>query len=155
MGGTILCCFTDSPQGCAGAHLAGALSRRLGLRLVVAHVVDTPAGSEESLTARQGQTGAERAFAATARDAGLPSSTDLLVLLGDPADQLARVAAEEGADLIVLGSRASGIRGRKLVCGLARELEAVTPTPVVVAPPQTRKRNQRRLALADDAAAAG
>lgn len=152
MGGTTLCCVTDSSEGRAAAQLAGALSERLGLRLVFAHVVDVPPGSEESLTARQGQAGAERALAAIARETGLPSGTESRVVIGDRADRLAWIAAEEGADLIVLGSRASGFRGRKLGCTLARELEAVTPTPVVVAPPQTRKRNRRRLALADEAA---
>ena len=69
----------------------------------------------------------------------------LRVVLGDPADALAHVAAEEGADLIVLGSRFAGFGGRNLRCALARELEAATPVPVVVAPPSTRKRSDRRL----------
>jgi nucleotide-binding universal stress UspA family protein len=152
MGGTILCGVTDSSDGRAAAQLAVALGERLGLRLVLAHVVEVPAGSEKSLTARKGQAGAERALEALAREIGFPSGTDSRVVMGDRADRLAWIAAEEGADLIVLGSRASGFRGRRLGCTLARELEAVTLTPVVVAPPQTRKRSQRRLALADDAA---
>jgi nucleotide-binding universal stress UspA family protein len=153
MGGTILCCVTDSPEGRAAAQAAGALSRRLGLRTVLSHVVDVPHGTEESSTARQGQSGAERALATIVRESGLADGTELRVVLGERADRLAWVAAEEGADLIVLGSRATGFRGQKLRCTLARELEAVTQTPVLVAPPQTRRRNQQRLALVDEAIA--
>jgi hypothetical protein len=50
--------------------------------------------------------------------------------------------------LIVLGSRATGFGSRKLRCTLARELEATTPVPVLVAPPSTRKRSDNRLSLA-------
>jgi nucleotide-binding universal stress UspA family protein len=69
-------------------------------------------------------------------------------MVGERADALARVAAEEGADLIVIGSRPAGLGNRKLRCTLARELEAATPIPVVVAPPTTRKRANHRLAVA-------
>jgi nucleotide-binding universal stress UspA family protein len=69
-------------------------------------------------------------------------------MVGNRADALARVAAEEGADLIVIGSRATGLGNRKLRCTLARDLEAATAVPVVVAPPTTRKRTDHRLAVA-------
>jgi hypothetical protein len=49
--------------------------------------------------------------------------------------------------MIVLGSRPTGFGGRKLRCTLARDLEAATPVPVVVAPPSTRKRSDHRLSL--------
>jgi nucleotide-binding universal stress UspA family protein len=75
------------------------------------------------------------------------------VVLGDRAEALAQVAAEEGADLIVIGSRSVGLGSRKLRCTLARELEAATPVPVLVAPPATRKRSDRRLSVAGEASA--
>src|SRR5207302_8867617 len=75
MGGTILCGVTDSSDGRAAAQLAVALGERLGLRLVLAHVVDVPAGSEESVTARKGQAGAERSLEAIAREIGLPGGS--------------------------------------------------------------------------------
>jgi hypothetical protein len=50
----------------------------------------------------------------------------------------------------VLGSRSSGLGNRKLRCTLARELEATTPVPVLVAPPSTRTRSDQRLAVAAD-----
>lgn len=152
MGGTVLCGVTASPEGRGAAQLAGALSNRLGLRLVLAHVVEVHPTAHESLTARQGEIGGERALEGIARDLGL-SDAEIRVELGDRAERLAVVAAEEGADLIVLGSQTGGFRGRRLRCTLAGELELAISTPVVIAPPQTRPRGQQRLTLAESAAA--
>ena len=77
-----------------------------------------------------------------------PGAEDVRFVHGSPAEAIADVAAEEGADLIVLGSRAGGLRRRLLRSGLARELEQVTPVPVLVAPPSTRARSGHRLAIA-------
>lgn len=152
MSGTIICGVTESPNGRGAAELAHALGLRLGLRLVLVHVVDgVPAGTHESLTARQRWSGAERTLDEVAREIG--DGTEKRVVLGDRAEALARVASEEGADLVVLGSRSTGLGGRKLRCTLARELEATTPVPVLVAPPSTRKRSEQRLSVAAAASA--
>ena len=152
MGGTVLCGVTTSPEGRGAAQLAGALSDRLGLRLVLAHVVDVHPTAHESLTARQGEIGAERALLGVARDLGL-RDVEIRVVKGERAERLALVAAEEGADLIVLGSRAGGFRDRRLRCRLVGELESETSMPVVIAPPPARPRSRLRLALVDSAAA--
>jgi nucleotide-binding universal stress UspA family protein len=145
--GTVVCGVTETPDGRGAAKLAGALGRRLGLRLVLAHVIDgVPPGTHESLTARQRQAGAERILDEIARDLG--DGVEKRIMLGNRADALAQVAAEEGADLVVIGSRPAGFSNRKLRSALARELEAATPIPVVVAPPTTRKRTEQRLAVA-------
>ena len=127
MGGTIVCDVTDPLAGRSAADFAAALGARLGLRVVLVHV-----GSE-----------AERRLEAVARD--VAPGTETRVAVGDHAEALARVAAEEGADLVVVGGRRAGLGGRNLRWALARELEAATPVPVVVAPPSTRKRSDRRL----------
>ena len=152
MSGTIVCGVTESPDGRSAGELARALGLRLGLRLVLVYVVDgVPKGTHESLTARQRQSGAERTLNEIAREIG--DGTEKRVVLGDRAEALAQVAADEGADLIVLGSRSTGLGSRKLRCTLARELEATTPVPVLVAPPSTRKRSDHRLSVAARAAA--
>ena len=149
MNGTIVCGVTESMEGRSAAELAHALGLRLGLRTVLVHVLDgVPAGTQESLTARQRQRGAERTLNEIADEIG--NGTEKRVVLGGRAEALARVAAEEGADLIVLGSRSSGLGSRKLRCTLARELEATTPVPVLVAPPSTRRRSDHRLSVAAD-----
>jgi nucleotide-binding universal stress UspA family protein len=150
MGGTIVCGVTETSDGRTAAELARALVSRLGLRLVLVHVLDgVPPGTQESLTARQRQAGAERILNEIAAEIG--NGTEKRVIVGNRAGALAQVAAEEGADLIVIGSRPAGLANRKLRCTLARELEATTPVPVVLAPPATRKRSDHRLALASAA----
>jgi nucleotide-binding universal stress UspA family protein len=124
MGGTIVCGVTGTAAARDASELAAALAARLGLRLVLVHVC--PDG-----------------------EADVPATVEhVRVIGGRPAQALAEVAAEEGADVIVLGSRAAGLGRRLLRSGLARELEAATPVPVLVAPPSTRARSGHRLALA-------
>jgi len=138
MGGTVVCGVTGTPGGRGAADLAHALATRLGLRLVLVHVVAAvPAEAEQILTEVALEIGAE---------------TETRIMLGNRADALSEVAAEEGADLIVIGSRPAGLGSRRLRCALARELEAATHIPVVVAPPATRKRSDHRLTVAMGAA---
>jgi nucleotide-binding universal stress UspA family protein len=150
IGGTVVCGVTESPDGRSAAELAGALGRRLGLRLVLVHVIEGQVGTHQGLTARQRQARAEEILDEIAL--GIGDGTEKRIMLGNRADALAQVAAEEGADLIVIGSRPAGLGSRKLRCTLARELEAATPIPVVLAPPTTRKRSDHRLAVALGAA---
>lgn len=146
-GGTIVCGVTQTPDGRSAAELARALVARLGLRLVLVHVVDgVPPGTHESLTARQRQAGGERTLVEMAHEAG--DGVEKRLMMGNRAEALAQVAAEEGADLIVIGSRPAGFGSRNLRSVLARDLEAATPIPVVVAPPTTRSRTDNRLAWA-------
>jgi nucleotide-binding universal stress UspA family protein len=132
MGGTIVCDVTDPLAGRSAAEFACALGGRLGLRLVLVSV-----GNDD-----------ERRLATLVRELG--HGAEARVAQGDHAEALARVAAEEGADLVVVGARRSGFGGRNLRWELARELEAATPVPVLVAPPATRRRSDRRLARAVD-----
>jgi nucleotide-binding universal stress UspA family protein len=151
MGGTIVCGVVDTEQARDAAGLAAALAERLGLRLVLVSALDATPGGDASVTARQEQDGARRLLGELAGSAG--GDAEGRIVLGEPAEGIARVAAEEGADLIVLGSRRGGLGGRALRCALARALEAVTPVPVVIAPPATRRRSGRRLAQPADLAA--
>ena len=150
MGGTILCGVTDSSEGRAAAQVANALSVRLGLRLVLAHVVDgLPNEALDSVTGQQQLKGAERAVREIAQQMDGQNATEGRVAIGQRAQRLTQIAADEGADLIVIGSRMRGFRGRHLRSTLARELEAATPVPVLIAPPQTRRRTEQRLAVAE------
>ncbi|HET7571905.1 MAG TPA: universal stress protein [Gaiellaceae bacterium] len=133
MGGTIVCGVGET-EGRAAAELAAAVGARLGLRLVLVSVVEGAPGE------------AGDRLLELAREIG--DGAETRIAHGPRAEALARIAAEEGADLIVVGSRAAGLGERKLRSTLARELEAATPVPVLVAPPSTRKRSERRLAVA-------
>jgi nucleotide-binding universal stress UspA family protein len=137
MSGTILCGVDDSQSARDALQLAAALSERLRVRLVVAHVASWKSAEE-----------AERSVSRWVAEAASSAHADVRVAVGDRAARLAQIAAEEGADLIIVGSgRADRLRlrpGRVL----ARELESTTACPVVIAPPQTRPRSQLRLARA-------
>jgi nucleotide-binding universal stress UspA family protein len=151
MGGTVVCGVTETTAGRSAADLAHALATRLRLRLVLVHVIDgVPLGTKASLTVRQRLAHAEQILNEITLEIGV--ETEQRIMLGDRADALSQVAAEEGADLIVLGSRPARLGNRRLRCTLARELEAATPIPVVLAPPTTRKRSDHRLAVAMRAA---
>ena len=137
MSGTILCGVDDSQSARDALQLAAALSERLRVRLVVAHVAS-----------RKSTDDAERLVSRRVAEAASSAQADVRVAIGDRAARLAQIAAEEGADLIIVGSgRESRLRlrtGRVL----ASELESTTTCPVVIAPPQTRPRSQLRLARA-------
>ena len=134
MHGTVVCGVTDKIEGDSAVQLAAALAVRLGMRLVLVHVV---ADEGQPVSAGSGRT---------------PEAAEIRIVSGSRVDGLTRAAAEEGADVIVLGSRPRGARGRQLRCTLARELEAATSVPVLIAPPATRARSGRRLALAEPVA---
>jgi len=147
MSGTIVCDVTDRLAGESAAAFGGALCARLGLRLVLVYVITgLPAVAYESVTGRQARSAAARRLSELSRD--LAHEVETRVTAGEHVEALARVAAEEGADLVVVGARPSGLGGRNLRWALARELEAATSVPVLVAPPSTRKRSDRRLVVA-------
>jgi nucleotide-binding universal stress UspA family protein len=147
MRGTIVCGVIDGAEGHGAAQIASALAARLRLRLVLVHVVPAfgslPAAAHEE---RRGRDLLERALKAIGLDRDHEIETRVVV--GSRVDALAEIAADEGADLIVLGSRPRGARGRQLRCALAVELEAAQAVPVLIAPPASRQRSRSRLALA-------
>jgi nucleotide-binding universal stress UspA family protein len=142
MRGTIVCGVTDSEAGRGALALAAELSERLGLRLVLVHVADGTAplnvnSSESVLTPTDGN-GAERLVARLAAEHGVASNADWRSAVGDAATLLGRIAAEEAADVIVVGSHERGLLRRRLESRLAKQLETETPVPVVIAPPRTQ-----------------
>ncbi|MGZ4338331.1 MAG: universal stress protein [Gaiellaceae bacterium] len=150
MHGTIVCGVSDPPEARAVIQLAAALGERLGMRLVLVHVIAPTRQVERYEPGTSGHCGIECTLDAIAREFG--EATETRVVWGNRVDGLAQAAAEEGADVIVLGSRPGGARGRQLHCALARELEAATVVPVLIAPPATRDRGGLRLALGELAA---
>lgn len=130
---TIVCGIDDSPGAVEAMRVASALSVDLDVRLVLAHVAAGWAGAEESLTTSQARQGGNRLLERTAREYNL--NAERRVEVGEPAEALARIAAEEAATLIVVGSRRQGRRRPRLRSGLAGDLAATAPCPVVVVPP--------------------
>ncbi len=143
MHGTVVCAVTEGAENDDAVAQAVALSERLGLRLVLARVVDGMAAhngnGDESITMQSDRRLAERGLEALARDHELAESAWRRVAIGDPAAALGQIASEEAADVIVVGARARGWRRRGLESRLAQELEAETPVPVLIAPPRRRR----------------
>jgi nucleotide-binding universal stress UspA family protein len=137
MSGTILCGVNDSPSARAALQLAAALSERLRMRLVVAYIAPEAAADE-----------AKRLVSRVLERASLDGSADRRVGAGEPAGRLAQIAAEEGADLIIVGSSRDGRLRLRPESTLASELETATSCPVLIAPAQTRPRSNQRLARA-------
>jgi len=146
--GTIVCGVTDSDEGHAAVELGVELSHRLGLRLVLAHVAEglAPPGSDsegnESVTMKANRRGGEIFLARLARQYGVDDTAECRVVVGEPALQVGQIAAEEAADVIVVGSRARRWPGRGLESRLAEGLERQTPVPIVIAPPSNGRRRK-------------
>jgi nucleotide-binding universal stress UspA family protein len=152
--GTIVCGVTASEEGHAAVELGVELSHRLGLRLVLAHVAErlAPSGSDsdgnESVTMKANRRGGEIFLARLARQYGVDDTAECRVVVGEPALQVGQIAAEEAADVIVVGSRARRWPGRGLESRLAEGLERETPVPIVIAPPANGRRRKPAAAKA-------
>jgi nucleotide-binding universal stress UspA family protein len=150
MHGTLVCAVTDGAENGDAVAQAVAVSERLGLRLVLAHVVDGIAafgnGDDESITMKGDRKAAERQLEELSRDHDLDESAERRVAVGDPATLLAQIASEEAADVIVVGARTRGWVRRGLESPLAQELETETPVPVLIAPPRIRRARKRQAA---------
>jgi nucleotide-binding universal stress UspA family protein len=143
MRGTIVCGVTESEAGRGALAVAAKLSERLGLRLVLVHVadgigpLDVNGEVSESVSTRADGKGAAQLVARLAAEHGVAGSAEQRSAVGDAAALLGQIAAEEAADLIVVGSRARGRLRGSLESGLVRQLETTTPVPVLIAPPRT------------------
>ena len=155
--GTIVCGVTDGAEGHAALELGVELSRRLGLRLVLAHVAqglspldgDGAGDDNESVTMKGSRRGGEVFLARLAREHGVGDTAECRVAVGEPALLVGQIAAEEAADVIVVGSRARRWPGRGIESRLAEQLESETPVPILIAPPANGRR--RNAAVANSA----
>jgi nucleotide-binding universal stress UspA family protein len=152
--GTIVCGVTDSDEGHAALELGVELSQRLDLRLVLAHVADglTPPDGfgedNESVTMKGNRRGGELLLARLAQEYGVGDTAECRVAVGEPALLVGQIAAEEAADVIVVGSRARRWPGRGLESRLAEGLERETPVPILIAPPGNGRRRKAAVANA-------
>jgi nucleotide-binding universal stress UspA family protein len=137
---TIVCGIDDSPAAFEALRVASALSAQVDARLVLAHAAgSSTAGADQGgLTTDQACLGGNRLLERAAHEHN--PTAERRVEVGDPSDALARIAAEEAATLIILGSRSRRLLRGRLRRGLAHELAATAPCPVVVVvPPPVRR----------------
>jgi nucleotide-binding universal stress UspA family protein len=138
---TVLCGVDWRDESRIAVQVARRLSESLGARLVLVHVAPTPTmptvsvvpGGQAALAFRE-ERDAEELLTEVAASERLGGDVERRVTFGDPAEQLAALAADERAELIVVSSR--GRRGLRaaLLGSVSSELAACAPCPVVVVP---------------------
>jgi nucleotide-binding universal stress UspA family protein len=137
--GTIVCGVKDSSDADTLVRVAFGMSERLRLRLVLVAIaegiVDEHGEPLESVTTRGAREGAQRLLERIVRDQRLPATVECRYDVGEPAVGLARLAQEEGADVIVIGSRRARLGRGRIRAGVVDELRAASPLPVVIVPP--------------------
>jgi nucleotide-binding universal stress UspA family protein len=146
--GSIVCGVDGSAVSDAALEVASRLARRLGLRLVVAHAAEPARVPYAASVPFGGPAG--RVALAEEREAGLQAAEELLedvvdaaglhdveprACLGVPAECLADLADEEGAELIVVGSRGRGAFKSAFLGSVSNALLGVARCPVLIVPP--------------------
>jgi nucleotide-binding universal stress UspA family protein len=141
MAGTVLCGVGWREDSRIAVQVARRLSEALGARLVLAHVAARPItptvsvvpGGRAELALRE-QRDAEELLDEVAASERLGEDVERRVTFGDPAEQLAALAADERAELVVVTSRGRhGLRSA-LLGSVSSKLAATAPCPVVVVP---------------------
>lgn len=127
-------CAVNETQGAAEAlRTAADLCARLEMRLVAANVVEDVQVSADAR--REARAGGMRMVDRLLLDQGILLA-DARVAVGDPAEEIARIASEERAELIIVGSEPNGLQSRPpLRSPVSTELIHLTSIPVVVVPP--------------------
>jgi nucleotide-binding universal stress UspA family protein len=117
----------------AAFRTACALAGDHGSRLVVLHVVPPPQSHGEVIARRQGEGYHEdlRRLLERVRPEDAALSVERRLEDGDPAETILRVAREEAADLIVLGTHGRGALGKMLLGSVAEQVVRRAPCPVL------------------------
>jgi nucleotide-binding universal stress UspA family protein len=147
MSTSIVCGVDGSPDSQAALQVAARLAAQLNLRLVVAHVAE-PAFVPYAAAAPFGgnigryalmeevesqQEAAERLLRQVVTAAGV--DTERRAAVGVPAEQLAEIADEVDAELIVVGSRGRGAFKAAFLGSVSNSLVGIARCPVLIVPP--------------------
>src|ERR671910_799501 len=144
LNGSLVCGVDDSDYARAAARVAARLSEKLRLKVVLVHVSQVPTlvgsralGSRDPSHASVSPDYDKRAqslLATVAVEEAL-GPVESRVEFGLPAEQLVRVSQEEGAELIVLGSRGQGSLKAVLLGSVSMGVIARARCPILVVPP--------------------
>ena len=150
---SIVCGVDGSPDSQRALGVAAQLVRRLGVKLIVANVVSyvadpvipayayapmaRPPRFEPPMTESRTKAemeASEGLLEQMVADAGVDGAK-LRTMLGIPAERLAELADDEGADLIVVGSRGRGAFKAAFLGSVSNSLIGIARCPVLVVPP--------------------
>jgi nucleotide-binding universal stress UspA family protein len=114
-------------------QLACAVARDHKGLLVILHVVPPPQSHGEVVARRQGEGYHEDLWRMLEhmRPGDDAPPVERRLEDGDPAETIVRVAGEEGADLIVLGTHGRGALGKLLLGSVAEKVVRRAPCPVL------------------------
>jgi nucleotide-binding universal stress UspA family protein len=134
-------CGTDfSAAAGAAADIAAAIARKLGTKLLLAHVDEfyglaevDPALFDAAFSQKRDKLERE---VTRLRNAG--TAVELHLLSGSPFEQLVTTAVESKARLIVVGAMGHGVAKRLLVGSAAERIAETSPVPTLVVRPGSR-----------------
>jgi nucleotide-binding universal stress UspA family protein len=130
--GTVLCGVDHSDGAMQALRVAADLCARLDLRLVVVYVVDQPAPL--TAVAPEVVRAAEQALGRLVLETEAGRGVEIRVAVGPAAQRLVEIADDEGAQMIIIGSRPAR-RWPRLGGGrLARMLARASTSAVLVVP---------------------
>lgn len=120
--------------------VATALGSLVGAPLLVAHVVEPvrayiPGHAHAANVDSERRDQAERRLQALVDTFPVPPRTEPLVVFGEPAEEIAKIATDRQAGLIVMGLHASAVSGQRMGSVTYRVL-SVTHGLVLALPPQ-------------------
>jgi len=140
-GGTVLVGVDHESD--AAVAIAGAMAERLALDCVLVHVLSVAdedlgtVGLEDELLATNRRSGA-RLLQRAAMRLPHPERAKWRLLVGEPAEQLAAAASEEGASMVCVASRGRGELRTTLFGSVSEDLCRMAARPVLVIPPGAR-----------------
>ena len=135
----IVCGIDRSPGARSALRVATELAEALRLRVVAVHVADSFGGDQrldEPHAILRARGSAERLLANVLYDEQLVGRVDWRAEVGNVAERLVAVAADERALLILLGARSKGKPWTFLRSRLAGEIVRNSSVPVMVVPPR-------------------
>ena len=153
---SVVCGVDGSADSLSALGVAADLAARLGLRLIMANVVEPTPAAYVGATSFVGATArvlppatdrheavAEQLLTRLGAAAGLEWA-ERRVVTGHPAERLADLADDEGAELIVVGSRGRGAFKAAFLGSVSTSLIGVARCPVLVVPPSVAEQSGQR-----------
>jgi nucleotide-binding universal stress UspA family protein len=148
MSDTLVCAVADSEENGDVTRVAVKLGEKLGLSLVLVHVVPLPVPVaptvgmvpvadvelEEDLIAS-----GRALLAEVASASGVPPGTEQRVEVGTAVDRILAVAEELQSALLVIGSHGHGAVASAILGSVSTNVAAHSPCPTVVVSPRSIK----------------